>query len=46
MLTVRCRLFLYQWGVGHVDVTSLLQVFDAMRIELSSLVPAETQLLA
>jgi hypothetical protein len=46
MLTVRCRLLLYQWGIGHVDVTSLLQVFDVMRMELNSLVPAETQLLA
>ena len=46
MLVVRCRLALYRWGVGHVDVSSLLQVFDVMRIELNSLVPADSQALA
>jgi len=34
------RLFLYRWGLGGVDVTSLVKNFDLMRLELRSLVPA------
>jgi hypothetical protein len=43
MLLVRCQLYPYQWGIGHVDVTALLGVFDVMRIELGNMVPVETQ---
>ena len=34
------RLFLYRWGLGGVDVTSLVKNFDRMRRELRGLVPA------
>ena len=43
MQMVRCRLLLYQLGVGRVDVTSLLRTFDLMRIELGSMVPAAVE---
>ena len=40
LLAARFRLFLYRWGICTVDVTSLLRIFDVMRIELRTLVPA------
>jgi len=40
MIAVHCRLLLYRWGIGTVDVASLVRIFDAVRIELRSLVPA------
>jgi hypothetical protein len=40
MAMVYFRLFLYRWGVCGVDVTSLVKIFDLMRLELRSLVPA------
>lgn len=40
MLAVYVRLALFAAGVGTVDVASLLQVFDGLRIELRTLVPA------
>ena len=40
LLTVQCRLFLYRWGICTADATQLVQIFDTMRIELRSLVPA------
>jgi hypothetical protein len=40
MALVYFRLFLYRWGVCGVDVTSLVKIFDLMRLELRSLVPA------
>jgi len=40
MTMVQSRLFLYRWGVCGVDVTSLVKIFEAMRLELRSLVPA------
>jgi len=40
MMVVHCRLFLYRCGLGGVDVTSLVKIFDVMRLELRSLVPA------
>jgi hypothetical protein len=40
MAMVYFRLFLYRWGMGGVDVTSLVKIFDLMRLELRSLVPA------
>jgi hypothetical protein len=39
MATVQFRLALYRWGVCGVDVTSLVNVFDVMRLELRTLVP-------
>ncbi len=40
LLAVHFRLLLYRWGICTVDVTSLVQIFDEMRIELRTLVPA------
>ena len=40
MAAVRCRLLLYRWGLGRVDISSLVKVFDVMRLELRSLCPA------
>jgi hypothetical protein len=40
LLAVNFRLFMYRWGICTVDVTSLVQIFDVMRIELRTLVPA------
>jgi hypothetical protein len=40
LVGARFRLFLYRWGICTVDVASLVQIFDVMRIELRTLVPA------
>ncbi len=40
ILMVQFRLFLYRWGLCAVDVTSLVRMFDVMRMELRTLVPA------
>jgi hypothetical protein len=40
LLALYFRLFLYRWGIGTVEVTRLVQIFDVMRIELRNLVPA------
>jgi hypothetical protein len=40
MLSVHCRLALYRWGICSVDVTSMVKIFDGMRIELCNMVPA------
>lgn len=40
MAAVHVRLALFSLGVGSVDVASLLKVFDGLRIELRTLVPA------
>ena len=40
MAMVQCRLVLYRWGLCGVDVTNLVQIFDTMRLELRTLVPA------
>ena len=40
MISVQCRLVLYRWGVGQVDVTGMVRTFDRMRMELCTLVPA------
>ncbi len=42
MMEVRIRLFLYSLGAGTVDVTRLVRLFDCVRVELRSLVPAST----
>ena len=34
------RLVLYRWGLCGVDVSSLVKIFDVMRLELRTLVPA------
>ena len=40
MAAVQLRLVLYSWGFCRVDVTDLVKIFDGMRVELRSLVPA------
>jgi hypothetical protein len=39
MATVYFRLFLYRWGLCGVDVTGLVNTFDAMRVQLQTLAP-------
>lgn len=46
MMQVRVRLFLYSCGIGTVDVTQLVKLFDGVRIELRSLVPATAMMSA
>ena len=41
MVAVQFRLLLYRWGLGRAEVTSLLKVFDGMRLELRRFVPVE-----
>jgi hypothetical protein len=41
MAAVQVRLLLYRWGFGKVEVASLVKVFDGMRLELCTLVPAQ-----
>jgi len=40
VLSVHFRLLLYRWGLCGVDVSSLVKIFDGMRLELRTLVPA------
>jgi len=40
MLVIHVRLLLYSWGICSVDVTSVVKIFDVMRLELRNLVPA------
>jgi hypothetical protein len=40
ILAIHARLLLYRWGVCTVDVTSLVQIFDVMRLELRHMMPA------
>ena len=44
ILIVQGRLFLYRWGLCGVDVTSLVKIFDMMRLELRTLVPAQAMM--
>ena len=39
MVLAHLRLFLYRWGIGSVDVSGLLRIFDAVQNELRSAVP-------
>jgi hypothetical protein len=41
LLGARFRLCLYRLGICSVDVSSLVTIFDSMRLELRSLVPSE-----
>ena len=40
LIVVQCRLLLFQAGLCTVDVNGLVRIFDAMRIELRTLVPS------
>ena len=42
MMTVRLQLVLYRYGIGTVDVTGLVKLFDVSRLELRTLLPAES----
>jgi hypothetical protein len=46
MLSVRGHLFLYRMGVSGVEVSKLVTIFDSMRLELRSMVPAAGQMAA
>ncbi len=39
MVSARARLFLYSWGIGSVDVTGPVRVFEAVRTELCNALP-------
>lgn len=43
---VQIRLALYSYGIGSVEVASLLSVFDGLRVELRTLVPTGAENLA
>jgi hypothetical protein len=40
VMMVRCHLALYRWNMAHVDVSPVVQLFEGMRVELRSFVPA------
>ena len=40
--SAQVRLLLFELGIGSVDVTGLLTLFDTMRLELRSLNPDST----
>ena len=42
MTMVRFQLVCYRYGVGTVEVTGLVKLFDGLRLELRTLVPAES----
>ena len=42
MMMVQFQLVFYRYGVATVDVTALVKLFDDVRLELRTLVPAES----
>jgi hypothetical protein len=46
MLSVRVRVFLYSRGVGGVEVSKLVKIFDSMRLELRTVAPAAGRMAA
>ena len=46
LMVVHCRLVLFRCGLSGVDVTGLIQLFDGLRRELRTLVPACSPALA
>jgi len=40
MMLAQFRVFLFRWGLASVDVADLVKVFDSMRRQLRTLVPA------
>jgi len=40
MLSVRARVFLYSMGICGVEVSKLVRIFDSMRLELRTMIPA------
>ena len=43
---IHCRLVLFRMGPSGVDVSSMIQLFDGMRLELRALVPATSPAVA
>jgi hypothetical protein len=43
---VHCRLVLFRWGLSGVDVSGLIQLFEGVRLELRTLVPAASPVVA
>ena len=43
MIMIYARMFLFRWGNCTVDVTGMVRIFDAMRLELRGLVPSAVQ---
>ena len=41
LMMVEVRVLFYRWGLANVEVGSLLSLFDAARLELRTLVPAQ-----
>ncbi len=46
MLSVRVHLCLYSLGMGGVEVSKIVQIFESMRLELRTMVPAAGQMAA
>ena len=46
MLSVRARVFLYSLGVCGVEVSKLVKIFDSMRVELRTMIPAAGRMAA
>ena len=46
LLSVRARLLLYSMGVCGVEVSKLVKIFDSMRLELRTMVPAADRMAA
>jgi len=46
VMLVRCRLVLFGWGCPGMDAAGLIRLFDSMRQELHTLVPASSSVLA
>jgi hypothetical protein len=44
MVSVRGHLFLYRMGVSGVEVSKLVNIFDSMRLELRTMLPAAGQM--
>ena len=46
MMVVQFEVLCYRYGLGTVDVAGLVELFDGLRLELRTLVPAELGALA
>jgi hypothetical protein len=41
LVNIHCHLVLYRWGLNSVNVAEQLKLFDAVRLQLQTLVPAQ-----
>ena len=39
LTTVHCRIYLFRWGLSGVDVSSLIRLYDGVRLDLRMLMP-------